>query len=451
VIVIATGTANAAQPVSSSQPADLCVRRAAAIAFGEVTARLLRLPMTERETVGQWIGSRTPVDLAMRQAAYQLRQVKIVSPDNADVCRVEVSLIVSEMARTWARRLRQESLASVEELEQIREWSSRAEQGRLSATGTADRVAGPALISAPSEGATSQPAMPPGWEHLPIEALGFARRAAAADAAERMRARCRELRLATGESLGDVFDLYGTFEDAFLKQMQRRLDAQPIYEPFGVCRLPARLSLKEIAEVLSRAAADTPAEVGLPRVDLTQLADPAQRKAIAVEGVGVPPTPRLAWPGQSPADEVPAWATETLTAVGQSPAGTDASTGTDATGQREAAIRRARLDAIRNMWLQVDELTLPDGRRARDAILAHPELADELAALENRMTDASAPEIDTEGRASVKIVMPLGPLWDTLSHTAARPRLPAPATRPSREPTSRTVMPLVPKTDGSDE
>ncbi len=420
------GPFRAGAEAPSSQPADLCTRPAAAAAFAELMSRLLRLPMTGGATVGQWIGSRADVDLALRRAAYELRQTHVVSPPGANVCRVEISVGVAEMARVWARQIRQASLASAEELEQIRQWSLQAGARRLTASGTAECTRPPATkVDAPA-----------GWEHLPPEAMDLAHRAARADAAERMRARCRELQLRSGESLGEVFDLYGGLEDTFLEQMKRRLDGKPIYEPFGVCRVPARLSIKEITEVLSLAVAATPESARPAKAEFAPLTDPAGRGFIAVEGVGIPPPPRLAWPGRSPANEAPTWATEALTAVGQSPPGAEVAPGLDPLQAREAVIRQARVDAVRNMWMQIDELLLPDHRRVRDVILAHPEIGADLAELEGRMRDAGEPEVNAEGRASVKITMPLAPLWDVLSRVATGGK---PAGRPARRADTQPI------------
>ncbi|MGB9625659.1 MAG: hypothetical protein ACPMAQ_12455, partial [Phycisphaerae bacterium] len=82
--VAVAGSLRAGADAPSSQPADLCTRPAAAAAFAELMSRLLRLPMTDGATVGQWIGSRTDVDLALRRAAYELRQTQRVSPPDAD-------------------------------------------------------------------------------------------------------------------------------------------------------------------------------------------------------------------------------------------------------------------------------------------------------------------------------------------------------------------------------
>jgi len=420
---------SAAEELPGARPADPCAQRAAASAFAELTSRLLRLPMTHGATVGQWIGSRADMDLALRRAAYELRQIRIVSPPGASVCRVEISVVVSEMARLWARLLRQASLASAEELEQIRQWSLQAGERRLTASGIAEGVE-PAAAEVTGPGAAERTAaMPTGWEHLPPEALDLAQQAARADAAERVRARSRDLQLPSGELLGEVFDLYGRFEDAFLEQVKRRIGGKPTYEPFGVCRIPAKLSVRDIGELLSLAVAMTPENERIARLDFASLTDPAGRGLITVEGVGVPPPPGLAWPGRSPATEAPAWVTETLTAVGQSPPGAEGTAGLDPLHAREAAIRQARVDAIHNMWMQIDELMLPQRGRVRDFLLAHPEIGADLAALEGRMRQAGAPEINAEGWVSVKIIMPLAPLWDVLSRAATAGK---PGSRPAR-------------------
>ena len=427
--VAAAGFVCAAEELPESRPADPCARRAAASAFAELTSRLLRLPMTRGATVGQWIGSRADMDLALRRAAYERRRTRVVSPPGASVCRVEMSVVVSEMARLWARYLRQASLASAEELEQIRQWSLQAGERRLTASGIAEGVEPPAAEVTGPGAAERTAAMPTGWEHLPPEALDLAQQAARADAAERLRARSRELQLRSGELLGEVFDLYGRFEDAFLEQVKRRIGGKPTYEPFGVCRIPAKLSVQDIGELLSLAAAMTPEKERIAKLDFASLTDPVGRGLITVEGVGVPPPPGLAWPGRSPANEAPTWVTETLTAVGQSPPGAEGTAGLGPLHAREALIRQARVDAIRNMWMQIDELMLPQRGRVRDFLSAHPEIGADLAALEGRMRDAGAPEVNAEGRISVKIVMPLAPLWDVLSRAATADK---PGSRPAR-------------------
>ncbi len=408
-----------AQPEPTSRPTNLCERKAASQAFSELVVRLLRLPMTDRQTVTDWIGSRTSVDLALRRTAYDLRETRVLSTADAGLCRVEVSVVVSELARSWARRLHQEALVGTEELEEIRQWSFRAERRRLSASGTAR--------GAERRGDAAD--MPAGWEHLPAEALACAREAAAADAAERLRVRCRELRLSSTESLGDVFDLYGALEDAFLRRLQEGLGGEGVYDPVGVCRLPVSLSAASLGDLLSKAAADVSAAARFPKMQFDGLAALAPAEPIAVEGVGIPPPPRLAWPGRRWAAETPTWATETLTAIGRGRPGRE----TDEEGpevRQQVAVGRARLDAMRNMWSQVDDLVLPDGRRVRDVILAHPELAEDLAGLEGRMRELGFAASGAGGEVTVRLTLPLGPLWDVLSRAGSRPPATLPTTRP---------------------
>ncbi|MBN1491887.1 MAG: hypothetical protein JXA69_18390 [Phycisphaerae bacterium] len=411
VVVIVAGLSadGFAQESPASQPAGLdlpaCEREAAARAFASLSARLFQLPMTDRLTVGEWVGDRTPVDLALRRAAYDHRAITLLAPQNDESCRVEIAVPVAAMARAWAQRLRDDSLVPDGELEAIREWSMRAGAGRLSATGTARQRYAPDAGSA----------LPVGWEHLTPDAVELARVAARVDAAQGILTECRQLRFSAAETLGDVFDMAAAFETAFERQILRRLDGQPFYEPYGVCRFPVRLARADLLALLSLAAAEVPESIPVPRMDLTRLTDPAWRDAISVEGVGVSPPVSSTEVGSAGALGVPAWASDLLTAIGHGNASEEAS-GPDPAGRRKVSVAMARIDAIRNMWAQVDELLLPDGRRARNIILANPALADPLTALEGRMREVGQPIVRGD-EVTVKITMPLGPLWDVLAST----------------------------------
>ncbi len=425
--------ASAAGAMATSRPADPCGRRAAAHAFAELTARLLRLPMSDRQTVDQWIGSRTAIDLALRRAAYESAEFRFAEPPRGGGCRVEASIVLSEVARAWARRLRVESLIPAQdlerELEQIRRWSVQAEGRRLTAAGVGDDL---------PRGTTSQPSPAVGWEHLPPEALDIARRAAVSDAVERMRARCRELRVSQTETLGDVFDVYGAVEDAFLRRLARRIRGDAVFEPFTVCRQPLSMSLGEIADTLAQAVRDASAEAALDRLELRAPSEDAGPVTLSVEGAGSPPPVRLAWPGQFPAVETPAWANETLTAIGQAQVEDALSDATVPDAARAAAAAEARQDAVGNMWSQVDELVLPDGRRFRDVLESHPELSSDLKSLEGRMRAVGPPEWASDGRVSVKIVMPLGPLWDVAVRVLRQPA-PSVTTGPGESPATQSA------------
>ena len=420
-LLLCIGATAIGQPVPGSRPAglsDVVERRAASQAFAELMSRLLALPMADRQTLGQWIGGRAQVEMALRQTAYEQREVKVVSPPGAKTCRAEVSVPLAEVARGWARRLRQENAASIAELEAIREWSLRAGQGRLVAIGLAERAAG-------GEGTGDVP----GWEHLPVEAKELARQAAVADAVEQILGNCRAMRLAGRGPLADVFDVYVPLEEAFARHLERDLPGEVIFEPFGVCRYVVRLPHAEAVDRLARAEEDVVVRSSVPRMGLARslVADPSA--VMMVEGLGISPPVRVAWPGAVAVVEAPAWANEMLTAVGQ---GEPPRAETDPARRRAVAVERARLDAIRTMWFQVDELVLADGRSVRHLIRAHPEIAADLRTIERRMQPVGEVQFDDEGRATVKVTMPLAPLWDVLARVADAPAPPCPVPTTTR-------------------
>lgn len=393
-----------------------CQRRAESQALALLEDRMLSLPMIEGHTVRDWIADRALVELALWRAVHARRQVELTPRPGDRICRVTTSVGVADAAREWARLLLADSLVSVTELETIRQWSLRAGSGRLSGVGLGDSGARPPATPPP-----------PGWEHLPAEAVTLAVRGARVDAAALVLTQARRLRLGASQSLGDVLDLFPLFEDAVRVRLGEHLSGEPVFEPFAVCRFPAVVARGDLIEVLTLAAADARRSSELPHIDFGRLTDPTWRGPISVEGFGTPPPVHLAWPDGSPHLETPTWADELLTATGEARVARP--------GAEADAVAAARIDAIRVMWSQVDELVLPDGRRVGPLIAAHPELADALASLEPRMQDA-VPPVVRNGTAAVKITLPLALLWEALSETAGRPAPPA-SSRTTTAPASR--------------
>lgn len=409
------GPARSEPPGPHAERAAECMRRAESAGFSELVSRLLRLPIDDRRTVRDWIGDRADVEVALREAAWQIRHVDSLSGGPAS-CRVQVSVPIAELARNWARRARAARLLGDAQLEQLRLWSLRADQGRLVVVGTAAAAAPGAAASAPV-----------GWEHLPTSSVRLAAQAARADAVEQMLAHCGELQVSVTETLADVFAAYPALENALRERLESHVAAEVRFEPFGVASCRFELPRDLVVQWL-RADAQGVA----PHLDLSALGDPTAPPTIEAVGLSTPPPAHLVSPAATPVAHPPPWATDVLTAVGWSEPMPEAGTG-DASTLAEATAR-ARIDAIRNMWSQVDELVLPDGSRVRTRIAAHPEIGPELAELERRMSVAAQPVLDARRRLAVKLTMPLGPLWDVLARTFTEHKpMPVSSSRPTGE------------------
>lgn len=409
----APGAARSGPPAPDTQPSPECMRRAESAGFSELVSRLLRLPIDDRRTLRDWIGERADVEVALREAAWQLRHVDSLSAGPAS-CRVQVSIAIAELARNWARRARAGGLLDDVQLERLRLWSLRADQGRLVAVAVASAAAPGAAASAPV-----------GWEHLSASSLRVAAQAARADAVEQMLVRCGDLQVSATETLADVFAVYPALETALRERLESHVTAGVSFEPFGIASCRFELPRDLVVQWLG-----TDAQGVAPHVDLSALEDPTAPPTIEVVGLSTPPPAHLVSPAAGPVAHPPAWAADVLTAVGWSKplpvaGAASESTLTDATAQ-------ARIDAVRNMWSQVDELVLPDGSRVRTRITAHPEIGPELAELERRMSVAAEPVLDARRRLVVKLAMPLGPLWDVLARTFTEHMpMPAASSRPA--------------------
>jgi len=360
--------------------------------------------MNDRQTLREWIGDRVAYDLALRRAAYDDRNVEVLSATSPDTCQVSVSVVLDTLGRSWALRLRAETHITVVELEQLHQWSIHAGRRKLSAIGVADR-----------QSASQSARSPNGWGHLPPEATEAARQAAVLDAADRVLADCHNLRVGMAETLGGVFDVYPKFEDAFREALERVTAGHgtAVFEPYGICRFPATFERTDLTTLLVQTANRLPEDQKPPNVDFTQLTDPQRRKSITAEGLGIAPPTRLTWPAKVATIAAPGWVREQLTAVGRSqPSEKEPSDSGISEEARKAAVTEAQNDAIDNMWFQVGELMLPNKKRVNDLLLAYPALVKDLSALEERMRTVCQVEVDANGRAIVKITIPLAPIWD---------------------------------------
>jgi hypothetical protein len=391
-----------AQPAATTQPAPAsCADRAADSAQAELVLRVLNLPFDNSRTIADWIANRLVFDLALRRALYEARSVQLDDVAATKTCYAIVSIELDELARRWARELYDAGQADTAALEPLRDWHQRIGVPRIAAVG---RAAAQQVSSAQT---------PPGWRHLPPDALVLSRQTARYDAIARTLEWVRSLRLSSTQTLGRVFDLYPALEDAFRSELNKALQGKVTYEPYGVCRYGVQIDRATLLQWLADAASNASEQAPLPQLDFTQLTDPQWRGTVTLEGVAIAPPTWLIWPNDPAARPLPSWVAQQLTAIGRS----DLIAG-QAPSSREAAVEQARINAVENMWSQIDELLLPDQTRLGDE-LASPALCDPLERLEQQMLHAGQVTFDDDQRAVVKIVMPLAALWDLLNEAGA--------------------------------
>lgn len=246
----------------------------------------------------------------------------------------------------------------------------------------------------------------PGWRHCAPDQIAQTRTAVHSDVHRRLFDLVAGLRLTGGERLRAVMAQSAAFRAALL----RRVDAVPLGEPtfdrVGVCRLALNLSADQLRELVQAAIADAQADLPAELAQAITLADVGN---VAIEGFAVPPpqvspparTQRLAEPGR------PDWVARVLNvrATGAAPTGV-----TDPQLRRELALKTARMEAARLLWLDLERLPLPTGTLG-DRLAAHPRMAEAIASIDALLVPTSSPVYDEAGRVTITLGVRLEPVW----------------------------------------
>lgn len=249
----------------------------------------------------------------------------------------------------------------------------------------------------------------PGWRHCAPDQIAQTRTAAQLDVHRRLLDRLANIRIGGNDSLRAVIARFPRFRDA----LTRRVDAVPLGEPtfdrIGVCRLSVSITPDQMRALVQGAIDD--ANEDLP-AELTQADELAGSKSIVIEGFAVPPpyippasrTRPIAEPGR------PDWADRVLNvrATAAAPPGV-----ADPQARRDQALKAARLEAARLLWLDIEKLPLTSGTIA-DRLAGHPRMRETIAAIDALFLPTSSPTFDTDDRATISVGVRLEPVWQII-------------------------------------
>jgi hypothetical protein len=337
-------------------------RAAHADALAQVYSQLADLPLVEGVPLSAWPGWTPQHEIRLREKA-------------ADAC-VYSAFHVEPNGRARVLVTLPLSAVQIEE-----EGWPRLVGGVIIAVGRADtRVAGTEA--------------PPGWEHVP--------------------SRCRELAVAAAQEIvraaltrritRDIVNRgFALPPDDMVERVNRALTfADPVFEPYQLCRVSGRLTLSSILPGLAAGPRDTTSGSGAP------VSDVATTNGFAV----APQNVSEAGPGgEVELPTPPSWAQRRLRATGRGAGGT----GADAESKHAAAEQAARIDALIKMAREIDKLPLTgDYATVRDFVLAHPDDDDAWSAyLTAGRTVEIAWEADT---CTITLEWDLGTLWALIEH-----------------------------------
>ncbi len=391
-LVLGASIVRAAPPATSSAPAHAVVTLADRAGddglqrlFDTLASLSVQCEATTR-SVAAFLAASPDAERQFRQVVLAHRQVGAPRSPAPGITAVEVSITASAVEDA----LRQAAHALNDE---------RPCEPRLAASS-------PPLIS--TTGRIADDGEPrdarPGWRHCTPAEVALALRAAESDLRQRVRTWLLLVPLANQQPVISLIREHPELERSLRDQVDRLAGGEAQHAPTGLCVITSTLSGEQLISLTERAMKDA----GLDPTGERKPVSTAKRP-IVVQGFGTAPPRPFAASGRVRQGPKPAWADKVLnrTAAATAPL--------DGGGDRKAlAIKAATIEARRQLWLEVEKLTLPNGRTIGDAIADRSDSRPLIQAIDGAIFVMSQPAANEQGSATVTLAIRLETVWQIL-------------------------------------
>lgn len=258
---------------------------------------------------------------------------------------------------------------------------------------------------------------PVGWRDCSRWQVAMAKAAAVADARGALLGRIAYWRMDGGEELGFLMRRHSGLRVSLVRLLGRVPAGEPVLEPTGVCSVKVLLGRAQAAELLREVAAVVGKEVR----EVSGVEPEASDAIVSAEGFAV--APPIATPYVPPRRRghevvVPDWADRFLAVQGSGRAPADV---LDPVDRQLWAERAARIDASRQLWIQIEELPLPSGGTVRARLSNDRQAARALAGLDRFITAGRASIDDDDGATTVSVGIHLRIVWRMLNSIEPAP------------------------------
>lgn len=393
--VAATSFAAAPSSQPDSNPADLCAGDAA---LQQLVHKVLSLRLTNGHTVSELFEMIPQAECQLRQAVYANHQRSAVRQRADDTIEIDAWLprpLVTQIIQKIASHYMPDA-----ELPVI------------------DKSAGPSVSATARVSRDTQPiAAPPGWRHCSAHQLEITRSAAEIDLRQNLLMRLTDWRLSASQTLGQLWLQRPDFHRAVRQQIKALPLGQPIFEPTGLCRLPAEFGRDAIVRLLIRSANQCHPAI---EADLSQAIDPDFQNPLVLDGLAVTPPITSASSHDLPRTYRPPWADRFLTTrqTGQPPSDV-----TDVQARRAKALTAARIEAKRQLWMQIEHLKLPTGDTIGERLADSRKASSAVAAIDVAILPIGEPVFDKTDGASISLGIQLKTVWDIVCRLSTRNEL----------------------------
>lgn len=256
----------------------------------------------------------------------------------------------------------------------------------------------------------------PGWRHCELQHIEWVKIAARLDYRQQLLQRLGLIRVSSQQSIGSLLLRHPKFADALTRRIEQLPIPEPMLEPVGLCRINTQMNRGRVIELLASAAADSGEKLD---VDFTGIIEPGFQESVVVDGLAVAPPVSMTAPTATASR--PAWTGRTLTAKAIGHASADIA---DRLQRQELAVTAARIEARRQLWIELEQLCWPyagtaDGESAAgsrtvgDLLTSHPQASTAITAIDAAIT-AAAPDFDSQDNATVTLSLPLERVWQIL-------------------------------------
>jgi hypothetical protein len=336
-----------------------------------------------RQSVAGILAFAPEAELALRQALYVERQVSQSREIRPGVVAVDVSIPADRLSV-----LVRSSLAS-----------AGADEHQISL----DAPGGTAILATGTAVADGQPRdARPGWRHCRIQDINMSHQAAEQDLRQRVLAALRRIPLSDHQTVGQLARQQPRFDRSLRVQIERLTGGEPTFEPSGICMLACTISPGQVTSMIVRAIQD--AELNADE----DLKPEVPSEMLTMRAWAVPPPPVPSRAVSLAHRTRPGWAEGV---IGKTAAAAGPANEPDIAVRNKLAITAARAEAQRQLWMELEQLAMPDSRSVGDFIAARQDQPSVVQALNGAVFVMSNPNVNEEGIATITLGIRLETVW----------------------------------------
>lgn len=240
----------------------------------------------------------------------------------------------------------------------------------------------------------------PGWRHCEHRDLIMALRSAEQDLRLRVLACLLRTPLSDRQTVGHLARQQPELDNALRKQVEVIAGSEPVFAPEGVCIITCTLSAGQLGSMAGRALQ----EAGLSNGDLRlQFAS----ESVTLQGLSAAP-PRRPSTVTAVRGPRPEWADRTLSKTAAAAGPPDEP---DVAVRNRLATQAARIEAQRQLWMELEQLKLPTGRSIADALAGREDRASAIESINGAIFEMSKPAANDEGVVTITLGLRLEPVW----------------------------------------